>query len=52
LASPPALLTPGFSNTGHFAYVESATLAFSGFRQIQRPTVADGGHLVITCPIS
>jgi hypothetical protein len=32
--------------------LESATLAFSGFNQIQRLAVADGGHLANTCPIS
>jgi hypothetical protein len=30
----------------------SATLAFSGFNQIQRLAVADGGHLVIHPAIS
>jgi hypothetical protein len=32
--------------------LRSATLAFSGFNQIQRRAVADGGHLANTCAIA
>ena len=50
--SSPALLTPGFSNTGHFRLRGIGHARVQRLHQIQRPTVADGGHLVITCPIS